>query len=169
LNPQLHAPYISSPSHRHLFTTHDRTSAACSAAIPMLCHLPLVQIKWIRCIVLCYVTSFQIDNDANTSSLNFMGPMLFLTPKQQCQRTKGTVSNHKFIGHFTMSHSSPSCSGMAHVNGDHNLLATHKWNEPYLPLLFCQRPSPHWGHDSLPISPRVWGWLGLGGLVTCIQ
>ena len=39
LNPQLHAPYISSPSHRHLFATHDRTSAACSAAIPMLCQL----------------------------------------------------------------------------------------------------------------------------------
>ena len=27
LNPQLHAPYISSPSYRHLFATHDRTSA----------------------------------------------------------------------------------------------------------------------------------------------
>ena len=39
LNPQLQATYISSPSHRHLFATHDRTSAACSAAIPMLCHL----------------------------------------------------------------------------------------------------------------------------------
>ena len=25
LDPQLHAPYISSPSHRHLFATHDRT------------------------------------------------------------------------------------------------------------------------------------------------
>jgi len=43
LNPQLHAPYISSPSHRHLFATHDRTSAAYSAAIPMLCHLHLRQ------------------------------------------------------------------------------------------------------------------------------
>ena len=45
LNPQLHAPYISSPSHRHLFPTHDRTSAACSAAIQMLCHLPLVSLS----------------------------------------------------------------------------------------------------------------------------
>ena len=45
LNPQLHAPYISSPSHRHLFATHDRTSAACSAAKPMLCHLPLVSLS----------------------------------------------------------------------------------------------------------------------------
>ena len=26
LNPQLHVPYISSPSHRHLFATHDMTS-----------------------------------------------------------------------------------------------------------------------------------------------
>jgi len=34
LDPQLDAPYISSPSHRHLFATHDRTSAAYSAAIP---------------------------------------------------------------------------------------------------------------------------------------
>ena len=45
LNPQLYAPYISSPSHRHLFATHDHTSAACSAAIPMLCHLPLVSLS----------------------------------------------------------------------------------------------------------------------------
>ena len=45
LNPQLHAPYISSPSHRYLFTTHDRTSGACSAAIPMICHLPLVSLS----------------------------------------------------------------------------------------------------------------------------
>jgi len=36
LDPQLHAPYISSPSHRHLFATHDRTSAAYSAAVPSL-------------------------------------------------------------------------------------------------------------------------------------
>ena len=35
LNPPLHAPYISSPSHSHLFATHSRTSTACSAAIPM--------------------------------------------------------------------------------------------------------------------------------------
>ena len=45
LNPQLHSPYISSPSHRHLFATHYRTSAACSAAISMLCHLPLVSLS----------------------------------------------------------------------------------------------------------------------------
>ena len=45
LNPQLHTPSISSPSHRHLFATHDRTSAACSAAILMLCHLPLVSLS----------------------------------------------------------------------------------------------------------------------------
>ena len=45
LNPQLHTPYISSPSHRHLFATHDRTSAACSDAVPMLCHLPLVSLS----------------------------------------------------------------------------------------------------------------------------
>ena len=45
LDPQLLTPYISSPSHRHLFATHDRTSAAYSAAIPMLCHLPLVSLS----------------------------------------------------------------------------------------------------------------------------
>ena len=45
LNHQLHAPYISWPSHRHLFATHDRTSAACSAAVPMLCHLHLVSLS----------------------------------------------------------------------------------------------------------------------------
>ena len=43
--PQLHASYISSPSHRHLFASHDRTSAAYSAAIPMLCHLHLVSLS----------------------------------------------------------------------------------------------------------------------------
>ena len=41
LDPQLHTPYISSPNH-HLFTAHAHTNAACSAAIPMLCHLYLV-------------------------------------------------------------------------------------------------------------------------------
>ena len=122
------------------------------------CHLVAV-IKWIRCIVLCYVTSFQIDNDANTSSLNFMGPMLFLTPKQQCQRPKGTVSNHKFIGHFTMSYSSPSCSGMAHVNGDHNLLATHKWNKPYLPLLFLPK-------SFTTLRPRLTSYIAEGMRLT---
>ena len=39
LNPQLYTPYISSPNHHLLFTAHAHTSAACFAAIPMLCHL----------------------------------------------------------------------------------------------------------------------------------
>jgi len=34
-------------------------------------------------------TSLQADNHTNTSSLNFSGLMLFLTPKQQCQNTRG--------------------------------------------------------------------------------
>jgi len=34
--------------------------------------------------------SFQTDNDASTSTLNFFaGQMLFLTPNQQCQSTAG--------------------------------------------------------------------------------
>ena len=45
LEPSTSCSIISSPSHRHLFTTHDRTSAACSAATPMLCHLPLVSLS----------------------------------------------------------------------------------------------------------------------------
>jgi len=34
-------------------------------------------------------TSLQADNDINTSSLNFYGQMLLLTPKQQCQSVEG--------------------------------------------------------------------------------
>jgi len=34
-----HTAYISSPSHHHLFATRAHTIAACSAVIPMLCHL----------------------------------------------------------------------------------------------------------------------------------
>ena len=44
LDPQLHTPYISSPNH-HLFAAHAHTNAACSAAIPMLCHLYLVSLS----------------------------------------------------------------------------------------------------------------------------
>jgi len=32
----------------------------------------------------------QIDNHTNTSTLNFTGWTLFLTPNQQCQSTDGT-------------------------------------------------------------------------------
>ena len=45
LNPQLHTPCISSPKHHHLFAAHAHTSAACSAAISMLCHLHLVSLS----------------------------------------------------------------------------------------------------------------------------
>jgi len=34
-------------------------------------------------------TSLQPDNVDSTSSLIFTGPMLFLTPNQQCQSTEG--------------------------------------------------------------------------------
>jgi len=34
-------------------------------------------------------TSLQTDIHTNTSSLNFAGRMLFLTPNQQCQSTEG--------------------------------------------------------------------------------
>ena len=37
--------FTQSSSSRHLFATHDRTSAAYSAAIPMLCHLHLVSLS----------------------------------------------------------------------------------------------------------------------------
>ena len=38
-------------------------------------------------------TSLQADNHANTSSLNFTGRMIFLTPNQQCQSTEGIGGN----------------------------------------------------------------------------
>jgi len=42
-------------------------------------------------------TSFQTDNHLNISSVNFFkGWMLFLTAKQQCQGTEGTVTNKKY-------------------------------------------------------------------------
>jgi len=45
LDPHLHTPYISSPNHHLLFAAHVHTNAACSAAIPVLCHLYLVSIS----------------------------------------------------------------------------------------------------------------------------
>jgi len=45
LDSQLHTPYISSPNHHLLFAAHAHTSTACSAAIPMLCHLYLVSLS----------------------------------------------------------------------------------------------------------------------------
>jgi len=39
LYPLLHTPCISSPNHHHLFAAHAHTIAACSAVIPMPCHL----------------------------------------------------------------------------------------------------------------------------------
>jgi len=36
-------------------------------------------------------TSLQTYNHANTSSLNFLGQMLFLAPNQQCQSTEGIM------------------------------------------------------------------------------
>ena len=41
--------------------------------------------------------SLQTDNHSNTSSLNFTGRMLFLTPNQQCQSTKGEKKTTKNI------------------------------------------------------------------------
>jgi len=37
-------------------------------------------------------TSLQTYNHANTSSLNFLGQMLFLAPNQQCQSTEGIIT-----------------------------------------------------------------------------
>jgi len=45
LDPLLHTPCISSPSHYLLFKAHAHTNAACSAVIPMLCHLYLVSVS----------------------------------------------------------------------------------------------------------------------------
>ena len=41
LDPQLHIPCISSPSHCLLFAANAHTNADCSAVIPVLCHLYL--------------------------------------------------------------------------------------------------------------------------------
>ena len=40
--PPFHTPYISSPNHCLLFTTHAHTIANCFAVVPRLCHLFLV-------------------------------------------------------------------------------------------------------------------------------
>jgi len=46
LDPALHPACISSPSHHLLFATHAHTNtAACSAVIPMLCHLFLISLS----------------------------------------------------------------------------------------------------------------------------
>jgi len=44
-HPVLHTPYISSPSHCPLFTTHANTIAACFAVVLRLCHLILVSLS----------------------------------------------------------------------------------------------------------------------------
>jgi len=44
-DPQLHTPYISSPSHHLLFATYSHTIAVFSAVIPMLCHLFLISLS----------------------------------------------------------------------------------------------------------------------------
>ena len=45
LDPLLHTPCISSPSHHLLFAAHAHTITACSAVIPMLCCLCLVSLS----------------------------------------------------------------------------------------------------------------------------
>ena len=45
LDPLLHTPCISSPNHHLFFAAHSHTIAACSAVIPMLCHLYLVSLS----------------------------------------------------------------------------------------------------------------------------
>jgi len=44
-----------------------------------------------------------MDNHTNTSSLNFTGLMLFLTPNQQCQSTEGNTqyNNRNFFTTLT--------------------------------------------------------------------
>ena len=44
-NPPIHTPYISSPNHCLLFTTHAHTIATCFAVVPRLCHLFLVALS----------------------------------------------------------------------------------------------------------------------------
>jgi len=44
-DPLLHTPCISSPNHHLLFATHAHTITACSAVIPMLCHLFLISLS----------------------------------------------------------------------------------------------------------------------------
>jgi len=44
-HPPLHTPYISSPNHYLLFTTHAHTIAICFAVVPRLCHLNPVSLS----------------------------------------------------------------------------------------------------------------------------
>ena len=45
LGPLLHTPCIFSPSHHLLYAAHAHTIAACSAVIPVLCHLYQVSLS----------------------------------------------------------------------------------------------------------------------------
>jgi len=38
-HPPLHSPYVSSPNHSILFTTHAHTITTCFSVVPRLCHL----------------------------------------------------------------------------------------------------------------------------------
>ena len=46
LDPLLHTPCISSPSHYLLFAEYAHTNAACSAVIPMLCPMSMIRPSW---------------------------------------------------------------------------------------------------------------------------
>ena len=86
LNPQLHAPYISSPSPRHLFATHYRTSAAYSAAIPMQCHLHLVSLSAPYLPDTINRIKMKKNQHASTVVPSLLGQQVFLYifPDQQC-------------------------------------------------------------------------------------
>jgi len=45
--------------------------------------------QWRQLVMQIICTSLQTDNHASTSSVIFIGWMLFLTPKQLCQSTEG--------------------------------------------------------------------------------
>ena len=84
LDPLLHTPCISSSNHHLLFAAHAHTNAACSAVIPMLCHLYLVSLSklltWesfsltphIHLYLVC--TSLWTDNHTSTQPLCFYRP-----------------------------------------------------------------------------------------------
>jgi len=60
-------------------------------------------------------TSFQTDNHASTSSLNFFtGWMLFLPPNQECQSTEG--NSHQRHNSCQLTSSMPLSFNMAQFN-----------------------------------------------------
>jgi len=84
--PLLHTPCISSPSHHLLFTAHAHTIAACSAVIPVLCHLFLIALSAAYLEILAFSFQHEPLTDLSTSHVRCSHYTLGTPKKVICQQ-----------------------------------------------------------------------------------